>query len=101
VVERSEVHRSCRRSELGDLATEYKELDGESEAFHEFLKSYLADCIGYLTHTADITSIAIQEQQQTLGCFVAVQSREAVFGRPVLRSVGDFRPPRAAIGSRY
>ena len=29
---------------------------------------------------ADITSTAVQEQQQTLSCFVAVQSREAVFG---------------------
>jgi hypothetical protein len=94
-VERSEVASLLPPAELRDLATEYKELDRESQAFHEFLKPYLADCVGYLTHTADITSTALQEQQQTLSCFVAVQSREAVFGDQlsVIGELKGYGPP--------
>jgi hypothetical protein len=55
-------------------------LDRESQVFHDFLKPYLTDCAGYLTHTADITSTSVQEQQQTLNCVVTMQSRESVFG---------------------
>jgi hypothetical protein len=79
-VERSEVASLLPPAELRDLATEYKELDRASQVFHEFLKPYLSDCVGYLTHTADITSTAVPEQQQTLSCVVTMQSRETVFG---------------------
>ena len=89
-VEHSEVASLLPPAELRDLASEYKELDRESQVFHEFLKPYLADCVGYLTHTADITSTAVQEQQQTLSCFVTVQSREAVFGDQ-LSVIGDLK----------
>ena len=82
-------------AELRDLATEYKELDRESQAFHEFLKPYLSDCAGYLTHTADITSTAVQEQQQTLSCVITMQSRESVFGDQlsVIGKLKGYGPP--------
>ena len=89
-VERSEVASLLPPAELRDLASEYKELDRESQVFHEFLKPYLADCVGYLTHTADITTTAVQEQQQTLSCFVTAQSREAIFGDQ-LSVIGDLK----------
>jgi hypothetical protein len=94
-VERSEVASLLPPAELRDLATEYKELDRESQVFHELLKPYLADCVGYLTHTADITSTAVQEQQQTLSCFVTVQSRETVFGDQlsVIGRLKGYGPP--------
>lgn len=94
-VERSDVASLLPPAELRDLATEYKELDRESQAFHEFLKPYLADCAGYLTHTADITSIAVQEQQQTLSCVITMQSRESVFGDQlsVIGNLEGYGPP--------
>jgi hypothetical protein len=94
-VERSEVASLLPPAELRSLATEYKELDRESQIFHEFLKPYLTDCAGYLTHTADITSTAVQEQQQTLSCFVTVQSRETVFGDQlsVIGRLKGYGPP--------
>jgi hypothetical protein len=94
-VERSDVASLLPPAELRDLATEYKELDRESQVFHEFLKPYLADCAGYLTHTADITSIAVQEQQQTLSCVITMQSRESVFGDQlsVIGNLKGYGPP--------
>jgi hypothetical protein len=94
-VEHSEVASLLPPAELRDLATEYKELDRESLIFQEFVKPYLTDCAGYLTHTADITSTAVQEQQQTLNCFVTVQSRETVFGDQlsVIGQLNGFGPP--------
>jgi hypothetical protein len=94
-VERSEVASLLPPAELRNLATEYKELDRESLVFHEFLKPYLTDCAGYLTHTADITSTAVQEQQQTLGCVVTMQSRETVFGDQlsVIGNLKGYGPP--------
>ena len=89
-VEHSGVTSLLPPAELRDLATEYKELDRESQIFHEFLKPYLTDCAGYLTHTADITSTAVQEQQQTLSCVITMQSREAVFGDQ-LSVIGDLK----------
>jgi hypothetical protein len=63
--------------------------------FHEFLKPYLTDCAGYLTHTADITSTAVQEQQQTLSCVITMQSRESVFGDQlsVIGKLKGYGPP--------
>jgi hypothetical protein len=94
-VERSEVASLLPPAELRDLAAEYKELDRESQVFQELLKPYLADCVGYLTHAADITSIEVQEQQQTLSCFVTVQSRETVFGDQlsVIGNLKGYGPP--------
>jgi len=94
-VERSEVASLLPPAELRDLATEYKELDRESQVFHEFLKPYLTDCAGYLTHTADITSTAVQEQQQTLSCVITMQSRESVFGDQlsVIGKLRGYGPP--------
>jgi hypothetical protein len=94
-VERSEVASLLPPAELRDLATEYKELDRESRVFHEFLKPFLSDCAGYLTHTADITSIAVQEQQQTLSCVITMQSRESVFGDQlsVIGNLKGYGPP--------
>jgi hypothetical protein len=94
-VERSDVASLLPPAELRNLATEYKELDRESQAFHEFLKPYLTDCAGYLTHTADITSTAVQEQQQTLSCVVTMQSRETVFGDQltVIGNLKGYGPP--------
>ena len=94
-VERSEVASLLPPAELRDLATEYKELERESQVFHEFLKPYLADCAGYLTHTADITSTAVQEQQQTLGCVVTMQARESVFGDQlsIIGNLKGYGPP--------
>jgi hypothetical protein len=94
-VERSEVASLLPAAELRDLAAEYRELDRESQVFHEFLKPYLTDCAGYLTHTADITSTALQEQQQTLSCFVTMQSRETVFGDQlsVIGNLNEYGPP--------
>jgi hypothetical protein len=94
-VERSEVASLLPAAELRDLAAEYRELDRESQVFHEFLKPYLTDCAGYLTHTADITSTALQEQQQTLSCFVTMQSRESVFGDQlsVIGNLEGYGPP--------
>jgi hypothetical protein len=89
-VEHSEVASLLPPVELRELANEYQELDRESRNFHEFLQPYLTDCAGYLTHTADITSIAVPEQQQTLSCVVTMQSRESVFGDQ-LSVVGDLR----------
>jgi hypothetical protein len=94
-VERSEVASLLPPAELRSLASEYKELDRESLVFHEFLKPYLTDCAGYLTHTADITSTVVQEQQQTLSCIVTMQSRETVFGDQlsVIGSLKGYGPP--------
>lgn len=94
-VERSEVASLLPPAELRELATEYKELDRESQVFHDFLKPYLTDCAGYLTHTADITSIPVQEQQQTLNCVVTMQSRESVFGDQlsVIGNLKEYGPP--------
>ncbi len=94
-VERSEVASLLPPAELRNLATEYKELERESQVFHELLKPYLSDCAGYLTHTADITATAVQEQQQTLSCFVTVQSRETVFGDQlsVIGNLTGYGPP--------
>jgi hypothetical protein len=94
-VERSEVASLLPPVELRDLATEYKELDRESQVFHEFVKPYLTDCAGYLTHTADITSTAVQEQQQTLSCVVTMQARESVFGDQlsVIGNLKGYGPP--------
>jgi hypothetical protein len=89
-VEHSEVASLLPPAELRDLASEYNYLERESHTFHEFLKPLLAECVGYLTHTADITSTAVQEQQQTLNCFVAEQSREAVFGDQ-LSTIADLK----------
>lgn len=47
-----ELDRSLGLEALPNLATEYKELDRESQVFHQVLKPYLTDCVGYLTHTA-------------------------------------------------
>ncbi len=94
-VERSEVASLLPPAELRSLAMEYKELDRESQVFHELLKPYLADCVGYLTYTADITSITALEQQRTLSCFVTVQSRETVFGDQlsVIGNLAGYGPP--------
>ena len=94
-VEHSEVASLLPPAELRDLAAEYKELDRESHVFNEFLKPYLTDCAGYLTHTADITSTAVQEQQQTLDCVVTMQARESVFGDQlsVIGSLKGYGPP--------
>jgi hypothetical protein len=94
-VERSEVASLLPPAELRDLATEYKELDREAQVFHEFLKPYLTDCAGYLTHTADITTTAVQEQQQTLSCVITMQSRESVFGDQlsVIGNLKGYGPP--------
>jgi len=94
-VEHSEVASLLPPAELRDLATEYKELERESQAFHEFLQPYLSDCAGYLTHTADITSTAVQEQQQTLSCIVTMQVRESVFGDQlsVIGNLKGYGPP--------
>ena len=94
-VERSEVASLLPPAELRDLATEYKELERESQVFHEFVKPFLSDCAVYLTHTADITSIAVQEQQQTLSCVVTMQIRESVFGDQlsVIGKLKGFGPP--------
>jgi hypothetical protein len=94
-VERSDVASLLPPAELRDLATEYKELERESQVFHDFLKPYLADCTGYLTHTADITSTSIPEQQQTLNCVVTMQSRESVFGDQlsVIGNLKGYGPP--------
>lgn len=94
-VERSEVASLLPPAELRNLAAEYKELDRESQVFHEFLKPYLTDCAGYLTHTADITSTAVQEQQQTLSCVITMQSRETVFGDQlsVIGNLTGYGPP--------
>ena len=72
------------------LASEYRELDRQAQVFHEFLKPYLTDCAGYLTHTTDITSTPVREQQQTLDCIVTMQSRESVFGDQ-LSVIGDLK----------
>jgi len=94
-VERSEVASLLPPGELRGLAAEYKELERESQVFHEFVKPYLTDCAGYLTHTADITSTAVQEQQQTLSCVVTMQARESVFGDQlsVIGNMKGFGPP--------
>jgi hypothetical protein len=94
-VERSAVASLLPPAELRDLATEYKELERESQVFHEFVKPYLTDCAGYLTHTADITSAAVQEQQQTLSCVVTMQVRESVFGDQlsVIGNLKGYGPP--------
>ena len=94
-VERSEVASLLPPAELRGFATEYKELDRESQVFHDFLKPYLSDCAAYLTHTADITSTAVQEQQQTLSCVVTMQSRETVFGDQlsVIGNLKGYGPP--------
>jgi hypothetical protein len=94
-VERSEVASLLPPAELRALAMEYKELDRESQVFHEFLKPYLSDCAAYLTYTADITSTAVQEQQQTLSCVVTMQSRESVFGDQlsVIGNLKGYGPP--------
>jgi hypothetical protein len=94
-VEHSEVASLLPPAELRDLAIEYKELRSESETFHEFLRPYLTDCAGYLTHTADITSVTVQEQQQTLACFVTLQGRETVFGDQlsVIGKLDGYGPP--------
>jgi hypothetical protein len=94
-VERSEVASLLPPAELRDLATEYKELDRQSQVFHEFLKPYLTDCAGYLTYTADITSTTVQEQQRTLSCIITMQSRESVFGDQlsVIGSLKGYGPP--------
>jgi hypothetical protein len=89
-VEHSEAASLLPPAELRDLASEYQELDRESQVFHDFLKPYLTDCAGYLTHTADITSTSVQEQQQTLNCVVTMQSRESVFGDQ-LSVIGDLK----------
>jgi hypothetical protein len=94
-VERSEVASLLPPAELRGLAAEYKELERESQVFHEFLKPYLTDCAGYLTHTADITSTAVQEQQQTLSCVITMQARESVFGDQlsVIGNLKGYGPP--------
>jgi len=94
-VERSEVASLLPPAELRDLATEYRELERESQVFHELLKPYLTDCVNYLTHTADITTTTVQEQQQTLGCFVTAQGRETVFGDQlsVIGNLDGYGPP--------
>jgi hypothetical protein len=89
-VEHSDVASLLPPGELRDLAGEYTELDRESQFFHESLQPYLTDCAAYLTHTADITSTAVQEQQQTLSCVVTMQSRETVFGDQ-LSVIGDLK----------
>jgi hypothetical protein len=50
----------------------------------------LAAHLGYLTHTADITSTAVEEQQQTLSCIVTMQGRETAFGDQ-LSIIGDLK----------
>lgn len=94
-VEHSEVASLLLPAELRELAAEYRELNRESQVFHEFLKPYLADCAGYLTHTADITTIGVPEQQQTLSCVVIMQSRESVFGDQlsVIGNLNGYGPP--------
>jgi hypothetical protein len=94
-VERSEVASLLPPAELRNLATEYKELERESQVFHEFVKPYLSDCAGYLTHTADITSTSDREQQQTLSCVVTMQARESVFGDQlsVIGHLKGYGPP--------
>jgi hypothetical protein len=97
IVEHSEVASLLPPAELRDLATEYKELDRESQFFHESLQPYLTDCTGYLTHTADITATAVPEQQQTLSCVVTMQSRESVFGDQ-LSVIGDLKGYGPSLG---
>lgn len=95
--EHSEVASLLPPAELRGLAAEYKELERESSVFHDFLKPYLSDCAAYLTHTADITSTTVQEQQQTLNCVVTMQARESVFGDQ-LSVIGDLDGYGPSIG---
>ena len=94
-VEHSDVASLLPPDELTGYASEYKELDRESQYFHEFLQPTLTDCAGYLTHTADITSTDRAEQQQTLTCIVTMQSRESVFGDQlsVIGHLKGYGPP--------
>ena len=94
-LEHSDVASLLPPSEMSDYASEYKELDREAQFFHESLQPYLTDCAGYLTHTADITSTAVQEQQQTLSCVITMQSRESVFGDQlsVIGNLKGYGPP--------
>ena len=89
-VEHSDIASLLPPVELRDLAAEYIELDRESQFFHQSLQPYLTDCAGYLTHTADIASTTVQEQQQTLSCIVTMQGRETVFGDQ-LSVIGDLK----------
>ncbi len=94
-VEHSDVASLLPPSELSQYASEYKELERESQFFHESLQPYLTDCAGYLTHTADITTTDRSEQQQTLNCVVIMQSRESVFGDQlsVIGNLQGYGPP--------
>ena len=94
-VQHSDVASLLPPSELSHYASEYKELDRESQFFHESLQPYLTDCAGYLTHTADITTTDRSEQQQTLDCVVKMQSRESVFGDQlsVIGKLQGYGPP--------
>jgi hypothetical protein len=89
-VEHSDVASLMPPAELRALAIEYKQLDRESEAYHQLLKPFLTDCADYLTHTVDITTTDRDEQRQTLQCFVTAQARETVFGDQ-LSSIADLK----------
>ncbi|HSY36278.1 MAG TPA: hypothetical protein VK814_11050 [Acidobacteriaceae bacterium] len=94
-VEHSDVASLLPSAELENLANEYKQLDRESQYFHDSLQPYLTDCADYLTHTADITATNAPEQQQTLNCIVLMQGRESVFGDQlsVIGTLNGYGPP--------
>lgn len=89
-VEHSDVASLLPPAELRALAIEYKQLDRESEVYHQLLLPPLTDCADYLTHTVDITTTDRDEQQQHLQCFVTAQARETIFGDQ-LSSIADLK----------
>ncbi len=80
--------------EMRAYSAEYTQLEREASMFHA-LQTGLAECASYLTHTADVTTLAPDELRQTLTCETLVQSEEAVYGDQlsVIGRMKDFGPP--------
>jgi hypothetical protein len=80
--------------EMRAYSAEYTQLEREANIFH-ILQGRLAACASYLTHTADVTTLSSDEQNQTLTCEVLAQSEEAVYGDQlsVIGEMKDFGPP--------
>jgi hypothetical protein len=76
------------------LTLQHSDVEREANIFH-ILQGRLAACASYLTHTADVTTLSSDEQNQTLTCEVLAQSEEAVYGDQlsVIGEMKDFGPP--------
>ena len=94
VVEHTNVSSLFPPEELRRYAAEYLELEHEAAMFHR-LQDTIAGCAAFLTHTADVTTLARDELQRTLDCETQGQTYESVFGDQlsVIGTTDGYGPP--------